>query len=159
MVLVAVGMYLFTQLPVDGGFVRDLLPGLVLVGLGIGFGYVPVSIAALGGVSADEEGLASGLINTSQQVGAAIGVALASTIFVERANNVLDDLHAQITTSFEPDDLALAFTAGFTRAFWVVAFAAAVAGALAAILLIRGPVVAPDERASVQSTPVGEPEG
>ena len=159
MVFMAVGMYLFTRLSVGGSFVSDLLPGLVLVGIGIGFGYVPVSIAALGGVSLDEEGLASGLINTSQQVGAAIGVALASTLFVERANSVLADLHAQITTSFEPDDIAYAFTEGFKRAFWVVAFAAAVIGALAAALLIRGPVVTPEEHAGVQPAPAGEPEG
>ena len=60
--------------------------------------------------------------------------------------------------SFEPDDLAFAFTGGFTRAFWVVAFTA-VAGAVAAIVMIRGPVLAPDEDARVQSTPVGAPEG
>jgi hypothetical protein len=130
----------------------------VLVGIGIGFAFVPDSIAALGGVSRDETGLASGLINTSQQVGGAIGVAVASTIFATRATHILDVLHAHVTTSFEPDDLAFAFTSGFTRAFWVVAFTA-VAGAVAAIVMVRGPVLAPDEDALVQSTPVGAPEG
>ena len=159
MVLMAVGMFLYTRLPVDGSFVGDLLLGYLLVGIGIGFAYVPVSIAALGGVSADETGLASGLINTSQQIGAAIGVALASTIFIQHANHVLADLHAHVTTSFEPDDLAYAFTQGYKLAFWVVAFGAAVAGALAAIFLIRGPVVAPDEQAGMQSVPEGSASG
>ena len=155
MVLMAAGMFLYTRLPVDGSFASDLLLGYLLVGIGIGFAYVPVSIAALGGVSADETGLASGLINTSQQIGAAIGVALASTIFIQRANHVLANLHAHVTTSFEPDDIAYAFTQGYKLAFWIVAFGAAVAGALAAIFLIRGPVVAPDEQAGMQSVPEG----
>ena len=159
MVLMAVGMFTYTRLPVDGSFVGDLLLGYLLVGVGIGFAYVPVSIAALGGVSADETGLASGLINTSQQIGAAIGVALASTIFIQHANHVLANLHAHVTTSFEPDDLAYAFTQGYKLAFWVVAFGAAVAGALAAIFLIRGPVVAPDEQAGMQSVPEGSATG
>jgi MFS family permease len=159
MVLMAVGMFLYTRLPVHGSFVNDLLAGYILVGIGIGFAYVPVSIAALGGVSADETGLASGLINTSQQVGAAIGVAVASTVFVEHANHILTGLHAHVTTSYEPDDIAYAFTQGYKLAFWVVAFAAAVAGALAAILLIRGPVVAPAEATSVQSAPVKSASG
>ena len=140
MVLMAVGQFLFTRIPVNGSFVSDLLAGYLLVGIGIGFAYVPVSIAALGGVSADETGLASGLINTSQQVGGAIGVAVASTVFVQRANHLLAVMHAHVTTSYEPDDLAKAFTSGYRLAFWVVAFAAAVAGALAAIVMIRGPV-------------------
>jgi EmrB/QacA subfamily drug resistance transporter len=140
MVLMAAGLFWYTQLPINGSFLNDLLGGYLLVGVGIGFAFVPVSIAALGGVSADETGLASGLINTSQQVGGAIGVAVASTIFTERSNHVLAVLHAHITTSFEPTDLATAFTSGFTLAFWVVAFTAVV-GAVAALVMIRGPVV------------------
>ena len=158
MALMAAGLFLYTQLPVNGSFVSDLLLGYVLTGIGIGFAFVPVSIAALGGVSPDEQGLASGLLNTSQQVGGAIGVAVASTIFATRTADVLAVLHAHITYSFEPDDLALAFTSGFTRAFWVAAFTA-LAGTVAAIVMIRGRVLAPDEDAGAQSAPVGAPEG
>src|SRR4051812_1811758 len=157
MVLMAVGQFLFTRLPVNGSFTSDLLPGYLLVGIGIGFAYVPVSIAALGGVSADETGLASGLINTSQQVGGAIGVAVASTVFVQRADHMLTKMHAHITTSYEPDDLAKAFTSGYKLAFWVVAFTAAVAGVGAAALMIRGPVVAAGEDASLRSAAAGAP--
>ncbi len=156
MALMTVGMFLFTRLPVHGSFVSDLLPGYLLVGVGIGFAYVPVSIAALGGVSADETGLASGLINTSQQVGGAIGVAVASTVFVQHATHLLSVMHAHITTSYEPDDLAKAFTSGYRLAFWVVAFAAAAAGTVAAAVLIRGAVRAPVPDGT-QSTPVGAP--
>ena len=92
-------------------------------------------------------------------MGGAIGVAVASTIFATRTADVLAVLHAHITYSFEPDDLAFAFTSGFTRAFWVAAFTA-VAGTVAAIVMIRGPVLAPEEDdAGVQSTPVGASEG
>jgi EmrB/QacA subfamily drug resistance transporter len=157
MALMTVGMFLFTRLPVHGSFVSDLLPGYLLVGVGIGFAYVPVSIAALGGVSADETGLASGLINTSQQVGGAIGVAVASTVFVQRATHILTVMHAHITTSYEPDDLAKAFTSGYKLAFWVVAFVAAAAGTAAAVILIRGRVLAPDQDTQIQSAPVGAP--
>jgi MFS family permease len=159
MALMAVGLFLYTQLPVNGSFVSDLLLGYVLVGIGIGFAFVPDSIAALGGVSRDETGLASGLINTTQQVGGAIGVAVASTIFATHATNILDKLHSHITTSFEPADLAFAFTSGFTRAFWVVAFTA-VAGAVAAVVMVRGPVVVADEEDAVApSAPAGSAPG
>ena len=158
MVLLAAGLFWFTQLPVHGHFTSDLLVGYVLVGLGIGFAFVPDSIAALGGVGADEQGLASGLINTTQQVGGALGVAVASTIFTERSTHLLTVMHAHITTSYEPDDLAKAFTSGFKLAFWVVAFTA-LAGAVAAVVMIRGRVTMPGEETSMQSTPAESPTG
>jgi len=156
MVLMAGGLFWYTQLPVNGSFVDDLLGGYLLVGIGIGFAYVPISIAALGGVSQDETGLASGLINTSQQVGGAIGVAVASTVFSERATHMLNVMHAHVTTSYEPDDLAKAFTGGYTLAFWVVAFTA-VAGAVATLVMIRGPVVVAGEDTALESAPVTAP--
>ena len=64
----------------DGTYLGDLLPGFLLVALGIGFSFVPISIAALAGVQPSEAGLASGLINTSQQIGGALGIAILSTI-------------------------------------------------------------------------------
>src|SRR6058998_222234 len=79
--LLTAGMLWYSQIPVHGRFVSDLLPGYLMVGVGIAFAFVPVSIAALAGVVEREAGLASGLINTSQQIGGAIGTAVASTIF------------------------------------------------------------------------------
>src|SRR5207342_192636 len=76
--LLAVGMLLFTQIPVDGTYVANLLPGFLIIALGMALCFVPISIAALAGVSRAEAGLASGLINTSQQIGGAVGIALLS---------------------------------------------------------------------------------
>ena len=72
LVLVA-GLFLFTFISVDGAYWVDLFPGFLLVGIGLGFAFVPVSIAALAGIKPFEAGLASGLINTSQQIGGALG--------------------------------------------------------------------------------------
>ena len=116
------GMLWYTQIPVDGSYVSDLLPGYLLVGVGLAWAFVPVSIAALAGVAEREAGLASGLINTSQQIGGAIGVALASTVFsthIGKGRATLETL-----------------TEGYALAFWVMA-GFAVAGVLATLLLIR----------------------
>src|SRR5437763_861904 len=74
-------MVWYSQIPVTGSYLSDLLPGCLMVGVGIAFAFVPVSIAALAGVAEREAGLASGLINTSQQIGGAVGTAVASTVF------------------------------------------------------------------------------
>ena len=84
MAALAGGLAWFTQVSVDGSYVQDLLPGFLLVGVGIGFAFVPISIAALAGVRMNEMGLASGLINTSQQIGGALGIAALSTIATSR---------------------------------------------------------------------------
>ena len=80
MTMMTGGLLWFTQVSVGGSYVRDLLPGFLMIGVGIGFSYVPISIAALAGVTPSEAGLASGLINTSQQIGGALGIAALSTI-------------------------------------------------------------------------------
>jgi MFS family permease len=115
-------MVWYTQIPVHGHYAADLLPGYLLVGVGIAFSYVPVSIAALAGVKADEAGLASGLINTSQQIGGAIGVALASTVFTSHFD------HKLLTPKLLTD--------GYALAFWVMA-AFGVAAFLATLFFIR----------------------
>jgi MFS family permease len=120
--LLTAGMLWYTQIPVDGSFASDLLPGYLFVGFGIAFAFVPVSIAALAGVEPDEAGLASGLINTTQQIGGAIGVALASTVFTTHIGNA------------PPTPQTL--TDGYALAFWVMV-GLAVAGFVATILLIR----------------------
>ena len=85
------GLAWFTQVSVDGSYVTDLFPGFLLVGVGLGFSFVPVSIAALGGVTGKEAGLASGLINTSQQIGGALGLAILSTVSTTRTENLIED--------------------------------------------------------------------
>ena len=75
-----VALLLFAQLPVDGHYFWDLFPGFIISGLGLAFVFIPMSIGALTGVRPADAGIASGLINTSQQIGGAIGVAAATTI-------------------------------------------------------------------------------
>ena len=78
--MMGLGNLWFTQVSPDGSYAVDLLPGFFAIGIGLGFSFVPVSIAALAGVTQHEAGLASGLFNTSQQIGGALGVAVLSTV-------------------------------------------------------------------------------
>jgi MFS family permease len=126
MVALTAGLVLFTQVSVGGSYVTDLLPGFLLVGLGIGFAFVPISIAALAGVQPAEAGLASGLINTSQQIGGALGIAALSTIATSRTGDAL----AAGTAA------PAALVDGFTAAFVAGAVIAAL-GIAAALTLIR----------------------
>jgi EmrB/QacA subfamily drug resistance transporter len=113
--LLGAGLIYFTQVSVGGSYVADLLPGFLLIGVGLGFSFVPVSIAALAGVTGRDAGLASGLINTSQQIGGALGLAILTTIATTHAENLLN----------EGQDPAHAFTSGYSLAFWAgVGFAA-----------------------------------
>jgi EmrB/QacA subfamily drug resistance transporter len=123
--LMAGGMIWYTQIPVHGSFVGDLLGGYLLVGVGLPFGFVPVTIAALAGIESDEAGLASGMINTTQQIGGAIGVAVVATVYLTHFQNAV-----------RTDGVALALTDGYRLAFWVCA-GFAVAGFIATLTLIR----------------------
>ena len=127
MLLLGAGLVTFTQISVDGSYAADLLPGFLLIGVGLGFSFVPVSIAALAGVSGREAGLASGLINTSQQIGGALGLAILTTVATTRRNGLVDD-------GIEP---VRAMTDGFALAFWVGAAFAVVAVVATLVLLKR----------------------
>ena len=126
MAMLTAGLVYFTQVSVDGSYVSDLLPGFLLVGVGIGFSFVPISIAALAGVKPAEAGLASGLINTSQQIGGALGIAVLSTIATSQTEDAVVDGTV----------LPQALVDGFSSAFTVGAVFAAV-GLVAALTLIR----------------------
>jgi EmrB/QacA subfamily drug resistance transporter len=126
MVLLGLGLAFFSQVSVGGSYVGDLLPGFLLIGVGMGFSFVPISIAALAGITSTEAGLASGLINTSQQIGGALGIAILATVSTTRT----DDLLAKGT------ERAAALTGGFSIAFWVAA-AFAVVSLVATIALLR----------------------
>ena len=86
-------MLWYTQIPAHASFASDLLPGYLLVGVGMAFAFIPMSIAALAGVEDHEAGLASGLINTSQQIGGALGVAIAATVAFTHAKTLLASGH------------------------------------------------------------------
>src|SRR5205823_4812854 len=89
MISLTAGLLYFTQVSVGGSYLGDLLPGFLLVAVGLGFSFVPISIAALAGIQPAEAGLASGLINTSQQIGGALGIAALSTIATTRTSDAL----------------------------------------------------------------------
>src|SRR6059036_3324035 len=126
MIALTGGLVYFTQVSVHGSYVADLLPGFLLVGVGLGFSFVPISIAALAGVRHAEAGLASGLFNTTQQIGGALGIAVLSTIAMSGTSHALADGTAPPS----------ALVHGFTGAFVVGAGIAAV-GIVAALTLIR----------------------
>jgi EmrB/QacA subfamily drug resistance transporter len=138
LVLITAAMVWYAQVPVHGRFVGDLLPGYLLMGIGMAFAFIPVSIAALAGVESHEAGLASGLINTSQQIGGALGVAIASTVAFTHMKTLLASGHSQ------PE----ALTSGFGLAFWVLA-ALAAASVVAALAFVRSGEVAVEAEEAV----------
>jgi len=126
MTALTIGLVYFTQVSVGGSYLGDLLPGFLIVGLGIGFSFVPISIAALAGVQPAEAGLASGLFNTTQQIGGALGIAALSTIATSHTSDAL--------ASGTPVPNAL--VDGFQAAFVAGSIVAAL-GIVASLTLIR----------------------
>ena len=127
MLLIAAGLLWFSQVPGTGGsFASDILGPSLLAAVGLGLSFVPVTIAAVTGTKPHEAGLASGLINTSEQVGGALGLAILATVANSRTQSLF---HAGIHSS------AVALTKGYDRAFLVGA-GFAVAGAILAAVLI-----------------------
>jgi EmrB/QacA subfamily drug resistance transporter len=126
MSLLTVGLLTFTQVSVGGSYVADLLPGFLIVGIGMPFAFVAISIAALAGIDEQEAGLASGLINTSQQVGGALGIAVLSTVAVTHTTDAAK----------AGANVPHALTTGFHAAFWIGAAFAAV-GLVAAAVFVR----------------------
>jgi EmrB/QacA subfamily drug resistance transporter len=128
MALIAGGVLWATQVPVHGHFWSALAGPFFVAGAGTAFGFVPISIAGLAGVSGPEAGLASGLLNTSQQLGGAIGVAIASTVAATHLKTLLGKGQAA----------NVALTGGFHWAFWVCGTIALLALPVAATLTGRG---------------------
>ena len=108
--LFAGGLVWFAQLPVHGSYLADLLGPSLLIALGLGFAFVPITILAETGVHDREYGLASGLLNTSQQVGGALGLAVLTTIATSRTNDLITSHHAV------GQSLTLGFHLGFLGA-------------------------------------------
>jgi MFS family permease len=142
MTLLTVGLLYFTQVSVGGSYIGDLLPGFLIIAAGLGFSFVPISIAALAGVQPAEAGLASGLFNTSQQIGGALGIAALSTI----ATTTTNDAVASGT------GLPSALTDGFEAAFVWGGVIAAV-GILVTLVLVRRK----DLEAPAEQVPEPEP--
>jgi predicted MFS family arabinose efflux permease len=139
MLMIATALAWFSQVSVGGGFLTDILGPSLLAAAGLGFAFVTTTIAAVSGVREQESGLASGLINTSQQIGGALGLAVLATI----ANSRTDDLMA--TAHGSSAALPNALTEGFQSAFLGGAMIA-VLGLVLTLVLIRSR----DSRAHVE---------
>ena len=126
LVLLAAAMVAFAFVPVEGSFLTDVLPASLLAALGMSLAFIPANIAGLSGAKPEEAGLASGLINTSYQIGSALGLAAMTAVA------------AAVTSAASVSDQQVALTGGFQAAF-VGAAAVAVVGALVALLTIHEP--------------------
>jgi MFS family permease len=129
LLLAAVGLVLFARAPVNGRFAVDVLPGMVLLGLGAGIAFNPVLLAAMSDVSPSESGLASGVVNTSFMMGGALGLAVLASLAAARTNTLLASGAAPL----------VALDGGYRIAFAVGAVFAAAAALLSAVLLRTRP--------------------
>src|SRR3954467_6083941 len=125
LLIATVGFALFTRLQAQGDYAGRVLPAMVVMGVGLGMSFVPITIAATSGVAPEASGLASGLLNTTQQVGGSLGLAVLSAVSTTRITSAL---HGGST-------LPVALTHGFTGAFTVSAILCAVAAVVAMVLL------------------------
>jgi MFS family permease len=143
MLLVAIGLALFARAPVDGSFVVDVLPSMVILGLGVGMAMNPVLLAAMSDVEPSESGLASGLVNTSFMMGGALGLAVLASIAASRADG----------SAGSGDEHLAALTAGYHSAFIVGAVFALAAAVLAAALIRATPATA---HGAIEEEPAAE---
>jgi sugar phosphate permease len=120
-----VGFILLTPIDGHGDYASHVLPAMVVLGVGLGMSFVPITIAATNGVASGDSGLASGLLNTTQQVGGSLGLAVLSSVSTSRTTSALDGGSA----------LPVALTHGFKGAFVVAAALCAVGVVLALVLL------------------------
>jgi EmrB/QacA subfamily drug resistance transporter len=145
--LVAAGLVLFTRAPVDATYVVDVLPVLILMGIGIGICFPALMTIAMSGATRADAGLASGLVNTTAQVGGAVGLAVLATLSTSRSASLEAAGHST----------ASALTSGYHLAFWIAA------GLVVAAIGVAALVIQPEEKAAEQfaeedeQMPSGEP--
>jgi MFS family permease len=133
----ALGLFLFARAPVDGNFAIDVLPSMVLLGLGAGIAFNPVLLAAMGDVEQSEAGLASGIVNTAFMMGGALGLAILASLAASRTDSLRD----------AGDIEAAALTGGYHLAFIVGGLFALGAAVLGATLLREPAMAHPDDAA------------
>jgi EmrB/QacA subfamily drug resistance transporter len=126
--LAALGLALFARAPVDGNVVTDVLPSMILLGIGAGMAFNPVLLAAMSDVPPEEAGLASGVVNTSFMMGGALGLAVLASLAARRTDTLLAAGESELS----------ALTGGYHLAFLLGAVFAALAAGLGAVLLRRG---------------------
>jgi EmrB/QacA subfamily drug resistance transporter len=128
LLIATVGLALFARAPVDGRFAVDVLPGMILLGLGAGIAFNPVLLAAMSDVSPSESGLASGVVNTSFMMGGALGLAVLASLAAARADNLLASGAAPLFSLNGGYRVAFAVGAVFAAAAAVLSFALLRAG-------------------------------
>jgi EmrB/QacA subfamily drug resistance transporter len=138
--LVTAGLLLFTQAPVDASYVTNVLPPLVLMGIGIGVSFPSLMSIAMSGATREDAGLASGLVNTTAQVGGALGLAVLATLSTTRSNNLIA----------EGQSTAAALTSGYHLAFLIGAIL------LAAAFVVGITVLQPEDRSAHAAGEPGE---
>jgi predicted MFS family arabinose efflux permease len=132
MLLAGLGLFILSRAPVDGTYLGNLLPGLIPMSIGMGLTFVPITLIATTNVGDEDAGLASGLFNTSQQVGGALGLAILATLAADKTSSVLAGLGRRPG----PADQAAAVVEGFHVAF-LGATALLVIGAVVLAALLR----------------------
>jgi len=131
--VIALGMYMLGHVPVRGSYFTHVMPGLIVMGLGAGFTFVSTTIAATSGVPGHEAGLASGLINTAQQVGGALGLAILSGVAAASTSRFLQPLAAH---GVDQQVKAAALVHGFHTAYYIAA-CFAIGAAMVATFVIK----------------------
>jgi MFS family permease len=145
LVLILAGLVLFATTPVHSTYLTDLLPAMLLLGVGAGLSFPSLMTLAMSGATQEDSGLASGLVNTSLQVGGALGLAVLATLSSSRTESLL-------ASGSSPD---AALTDGYHLAFWIGA-ALVAAAFVATALMIRGGAAEPEIAAAPEAEP--EPE-
>ena len=145
LLLAAAGLVLFARAPVDGSFVVDVLPSMILLGLGAGIAFNPVLLAAMSDVEPSEAGLASGVVNTSFMMGGALGLAVLASLAASRTDSL----------SASGEGHLVALTGGYHVAFLVGAVFAAAGALLGAVLLRTGQAVPAEEGEHAHGVPAG----
>jgi fucose permease len=144
MLIAAVGLWYMSNASVDGTYLTDVLPAIVPMSVGMGLTFVPVTLIATTGVADEDAGLASGLFNTAQQVGGALGLAVLSTLAADKTASSLSALGHRPT----PADTASALLDGFNVAFVAAAILVAVSAVLLLVAVRKQDVAAIDTDAA-----------
>jgi MFS family permease len=144
--LIAVGLALFTLAGPDGGYLVHVLPVIVLLGVGVAVCFPALMTLAMSGATQADAGLASGLVNTTAQVGGALGLAVLATVSTSRSDNLID----------EGKSLASALTSGYHVAFWIGAALVVAAIVVAATVLETPPQAAQQAPGDSEETAYSE---
>ncbi len=146
-IIVGIGLLLFARTPVHGDYLADLLVPMLLIGLGVGTAFPSLMTLAMSGATPEDSGLASGLVNTSMQVGGAIGLAVLATLATERTDSKLADGAGQLA----------ALNSGYHLAYVIGAILVAIATVVAVTVLREVPMPSPEEMAGQEPAGAREP--